>query len=470
MVDEIKQRYEVEADEALRAHDQVADATKRVGDETKETGEKADDASNKVGILQRGYTALLSSVGGLLAAYGGAAGFNYLLRLNTEELERNAAAANELKKAQVDLQFLSQGYRYDELAAVEAASNLGTGTQAELAGVFANLKSKTAALDDQSRIALFEQLVETSLSTSASPSDLVGLFARGSQFVNDPERLQNMIREAQRLSPAASPTALEATLPSSLAVGNTVGLTAEQTTGLLVAAITANEESGANSLRNIMTILAGGTTPDGLDILKNAGASPGSGIVNQLDALRNANLGVEQITTLFGRENYSTISAILQLNQYGSNIESLYQATQGGRDLSQEAIQNIYSSDRQQALRLQNEQIKNQIQNLQARDVGAQEYELIGNLLELQRLEEGGSSLRGAIDQGLYRALAGTEFLDPESAAALIRQSSIGPNRASGFIDQAIQAGPQTSVTIIGQQFNNAEDPGLVDSGRTDLP
>ena len=144
---------------------------------------------------------------GLAGAYLGVNGLIHALRTSQQAMQENARVANELKEAQRNLQFLSQGFGPEELKATANAARLKGGQDAVLDAqtAFADMKSQTASMSDADRIALFNQLVQTSLTTDAPMSELVSLFAKGSQYVADPERLQSIIRKTQELSPAASP-------------------------------------------------------------------------------------------------------------------------------------------------------------------------------------------------------------------------------------------------------------------------
>lgn len=481
--DEIKQRITVEADQAIRDLERVTEAeqkharqikrtgdaaeqsgerskkagdqTRQAGDEIRKSGDAAEDASRKHDKLGTTWSNLSNDV--LVAGAAAVGALTAALRLNTQELERNAEAANRVKEVQIDLQFLSQGYRPDELAAVRAAAEKKGGPNAlsDMATTFAELKSKTAAMGDRERVALFEQLVETSMTTSAPASSLVGLFAKGSQYVADPDRLQDIIRQTQILSPASSPKVLEKELPRALATGAEVGLTAEETSGLLVSAMNIDEESGGTSLRNIMTILAGGTTPEGMKILEAAGAKPEQGVLNQLDALRNAQLNPAQMTTLVGRENFVTFAGMLRQGQYRDNIGSIYTTTQGTGDPTAEALQNILSGDRQQALRALTDQATTRIEGIRADDREAQEAMYVRKRLEEEMLKDDRAPYYINYKLWGYDQAVGVG-MSPVAATKF----AVGFQERKRYVpvaEQALEEMPDLDVSEIGDAYDEAQ-------------
>jgi len=457
------------AEQAGRGMDSMDRKTDRARQTTKQHRAAMQGLGEEIKSQALQYASFAAVIGTVTAA----------IRANTEEVKRNAEAANQQKKAQLDLQFLRQGYSAADLQVVEDAASIigGPNAQVEAAGAFAQLRSQTSHLTDDQQVEFFRQMAETTLTTSAPIQDLVPLFARGSLYVSDPNRLQNIMRKTQELSPEASPRALAQLLPRVLPLaGEDTGLAPEQIAGLLVTSmnLSGTPEMGATGLRNILSIISGGAQGAGADVLARAGADRGDAM-QRLAALAGEDLSVERRTQLFGRENLVVASGLLNnLDLARRNVAEVVGVGRSGRDLTAEAIDEIYGQDRQQALRLATAQAQARVERQKGADVRAQEAAL-GRLFFEERMRAKGTSafrreanLTGydiATGMGLSPEnatwVAGMFFGLPREMAELYTQG--GPDA----ISRGLQAGPQTNVNIIGQQVNSGSDPVTDDYGRT---
>jgi len=479
MPDEIKQKIGVEADEAIRKLKEVSDAEQQLAGDVEQAGDEARSASGEMDGLSKAHEGLSNNLKGMIAGAFSIGALTKLIQLNTDAIRENADATNRLKEAQLDLQFLNQGYRGDELAAVKRASEIvgGADAQAELAATYAQLKSKTASLEDDERIALFEQLVETSLTTTTKPSQLVPLFATASQFIADPERLQAIVRKTQELSPAATADLLAKEFPQAFGAGRSAGLIPEQTAGLLASALKVDEATGGTALRTILQVLSGAATPEQVKILEGIGAPPSMGTIGQLgrigELIRSGELSKADQVKLFGGP-YQSIAAELALSgEYQGNIEQIIQASQGGVDITQEAIRNIFAADAQQATRLKTRQVEAEIENIKSNDLNAQRIELAKKLMELEMRKRGYSEARIQLVLATMKVASGLggspELTIDVGAPGGNAFRTLTGGEYGGDIARAVKAAldalPDTDVSSIGDAFRNPDGPPLPDLG-----
>lgn len=471
------------ADKASRELDRQSDATRKSGDE-------ATDASRKSGKLSSSIDGLAQSAASYVAGVFGVGGVIEALRAQREEMELNAAAANRLKQSQLDLQFLGEGYNAAEIAAVRRAAEIKGGDPTEAYVAYGEFKSKTATLTEAERLDLFAQQTESSLTTNEGIGALTPLFTKSFPFFGkNSERMQNALREAQNLSPVANPNKLSKDLPGILDLGNRVGLSAEQSTGLLVAALSIDEESGANQLRNVLLTLGGTQTPEQDKLLKSLGADEDQGILKQLDALKSANLQASEIASISGKESFQVLSGLLGDSQYRQFIASIEAKASSATDSTRTAIKGIYGQDEQQALRLKTDQAEARIELMRADDIDAQRAALGRKIVEEQLTKEDRYAITKILKLAAYDAAVGSGF-SPASAADIAKGvgfrnilggaelytgEDLGQKVYEGLIgpiDSAVEdiprlgAGGNITINNIAEQNINAPSPGEAIVGR----
>jgi hypothetical protein len=385
---------------------------RRANETVRQSGQAFNQATPATGVFGRGIAAVGTQVQGLVGGMLGAAGLIAALRLARQEMEENARAASELKKAQLDLQFLNQGFNAAELDAVRQFSEKTGRDQSEVATAFAELKSKTAGLTDEERLDAFRQIAETSLTTSGSLTPLVNAFAFGLPTVPNAEALQNLLRGVQR---EAGVSSTEEVAQLFLATGRETGLTPAESGGIFSFATTKVPDAARarTQARNILLRLQGDQTPESEAILSQAGATPDVGVMEQLRRLNAAQqrgeLGAKEITQLFGTENFVLGSQLIGgIGEVEQTIGRINTDVTGGEDLTREAIQNIFAGDEQQRLRLQAAQIDQQIKNQRAGDANAQRVAVARKLLERELRSQGAAPARIAIQLAAFDAAAGT--------------------------------------------------------------
>src|SRR5690606_12603423 len=108
-------------------------------------------------------------------------------------------------------------------------------------------------------------------------------------------------------------------------------------------------------LRNILITLAAPTTDEQKKILDRAGATPGKGrAIQQLRALKDAELSVDDLNKLFGVQGFVVASGLLRSDEFETFPQQIRERSFGGVDLTAEAIQNIMREDEAQRLRALN--------------------------------------------------------------------------------------------------------------------
>jgi len=497
--DEYKFKITAEGEQAAQEMRKVADAEDELGRKTEEVGDKANASSAASDKVMGAFGSLGNQVLALAGPAGALVLFNRILAENKRAMEENAEVANRLKESQLDLQFLGSDYNPSELSAVRRAGEISGDLYGSFLA-FGELKSKTAAMTDEQRFGLYEQLVETSLTTSAGQSSLVPLFAKMSQFVDDPERLQAIIRESQRLSPAATPQALAGNLPNILSPSEALNLSPEQAAGLLVTALNIDEASGATQLRNTLRILSGGGTDEQTKMLIGYGADPSIGIMAQLAALRGANLGVPEASKLVGGENFTGFLGLLRDTAAKRNIAEIQAASLAGVDTTRQAIENIYGKDEQQRARLGGAQAEARLQQARSTDLQAQLATRARKDLEAGMIASGMPPIMRATRLAAFDTAIGMGMsiqeatLEAENVAFYVNPLLFALDRltgtdlhqftspaASNLIDTDVSAigrlgagggtgagaGGGGNVTInIDTQINNSDPPGEVIIGR----
>src|SRR3990172_2182488 len=341
--DEIRQRITVDADEAIRKLRDVSGAENELEHQTRRAGGAAEQASRDAGLLDRAWGAIRGQLLGLVAPFAGIGALTTVLRLNSEAMAENVRLSRELAQAQRDLLFLSTAGSAAELAAVQRSAEIvgGEGARVELTGAFAQFKSQTANLSEQQRLGLWQQMIETSLTTATRPTELVELFTRGRNFVQDPQQLQNIIAQTIIESPESNPAVMARLLPRVLPIGAAVGLQPAETAGLLAFAAgqAGSADEGATGLRNIIAALQGRGTPESQKILAGLDLPQGMNFFGQIAALTAAQaagrLSLGELEAIGGRENLALFSSLLAKPQeMRQTVGRLVAAAGGEQDIT----------------------------------------------------------------------------------------------------------------------------------------
>lgn len=494
MVDELRTRITVEGDQAQRALKEVSDEEKKLADNTREAGDAAEGATEELGKMQgvtgflgRGIGSLLDQVSGLVRGLVGVGGLVAAWRANRDEMQQNVALIRELADAQRDFLFLSSGNTDSELGAIKDAAEIvgGPGSRVELTRTFAQLKSQTANISEEERLAIFQQLVETSLTTSAKPTELVELFSKGARFVPDPQQLQNIIAQTIIESPESDPAVLARLLPEVLPAGVAAGITPAETAGALsfAAGEAGTASQGATGLRNILLALRGRGTPESREILERVGAGPEGNFFQQIDALSGAfgsgELGLADLEAIGGRENTALLSALLRNPQGLRDTVGRVVGAQGGDDITRGKLERTLDEFAGQNTELLTRQSEARIESLRLNDTDSARANL-GRLLFEEQLRQNGelSTFRRASQLFGYDVFTGLG-ISPETSVGLIEPfftdrisdpvtaglngranldvGSIG--RASG----GTSGGGGTVNHFHGQVINNGRDPRTAD-------
>lgn len=429
-----------EAD-AVRGFMRAAEALNRVEGGTKKV---AQETGFFGGILGRAGNELKGMIAGYFGVNAAISGFSTLLRLNTEEINKNVEAATRLALARLDLQFLSQDYKPEEIAAVRRAGEI-TGDLPDAFRAFGELRSKASHLSEADQLALFQEIVETKLTTTAPMSELIRLFVETREHIEDPQQLQNLLRKAQEFSPASTPERMAKALPQLLEVGREAGLDPDQIAGITAAALLADEESGDTVARNLMAIFAGGMRGPARKLFEKHGATPDKGFMEQMRILAEADLPVEDAARMVGRENFAVLLNLLRNRERTEGfIGGIRDARLGPEDLTAQALTNVLGKDEGQRLRLQTAQAAARAEGIRGDDTGAQRVELGRQLLQESLLRQGRPAIVRGPTGGLYTALTAMGF-EPGTIANLFG----GPTERD--IDRGLAAGPDLDVGQIGR-------------------
>lgn len=454
----------LEQDKALAEWaNKVREGITKSTDAVKDGGREAVAAASKYSSLKSAMDGILSSVQGLIGGLVGTAGLVAAFRAQNEQLQENARLSNEVARSQLDLLFLNQGFKPGDIAVVDDVANMTGQSRASVGQAFGQFKSKTSNLNDDQRLGFFRELAQTALTTEAPIGQLVPLFAQGSLYVNDPNRLQNIVRKTQELSPEASPQALAKLLPEVLPFAGGLNLKPEEIAGLAVTAMTVSgsPDKGITALRNILLTLGGGGTDEQKALMEELGAPTSMGTFKQLAVLSGAQktggLGIEKMTGLVGKENAQVFLSMLQNpDLLRNNVSAIVAAGQGSKDLTEEAIVNIIGGSEQQKLRLQTEQATARIEGLKSKDVGAQKTMLARKLMEEEMIRRGYSPSARTVKLTAFDVAV----FGGASAERAVELSEGFGDDLSDVVSNRIGQGPMLDAQMIGDNI----DPELLAS------
>jgi hypothetical protein len=485
-------------DAVERTGDQAVEAagdTRSLADETAKAGGAAGGAAVEVdklekssGFLRTGFDSLVSTVRGLVGGLVGVGGLIAVWRANREEMEANVRVIRELAEAQRDFLFLSSGNTAEELDAIKDAAEIvgGKGSRALLTRTFTQLKSQTADLSEEERLGLFQQLIETSLTTSTSPTDLVELYSKGIRYEPDPQRLQNIIAQTIRDNPESSPAVVGRLLPQLLPVGSAAGLTAAESAGAFsfAAGAAGSPEQGATGLRNIILALRGRGTPESREILERVGAGPDLNFFGQLSALGSAfdsgQLNLPDLESIGGRENTALLSALLRgRGDLNANVRRAVSASTG-EDITRVTLERTLDEFATQNIELLTRQAEARVESMRLEDTDAQRAAL-GRLLfeEALRRNNALSPYRRGFQLIGYDVLTGFG-LSPENAVGAIEPTGtdlFSDPVAAGLNGRAnidvsrigrggTSGGGGTVINNYGTTIHQGKDPYTSDLGR----
>jgi|GEM_PF-4656842 len=416
---------------------------------------------------------------GLVAALVGATGLLSALQKSRQEIEENAAAANRMKEAQLDLLFLRNDVQPEDLQMTKDAARLIGGKDALLDtnAAFALLLSQTPGMPEAKRRAIYREAVESKLTTSASLTETIPFYTGNIPFVEDPNELQGMYRKAQELSPEASPRKLARLSPRVMQITAEpdVDVAPADAMGFLVKGLELTKgdpDSGATHTKNFLLRLRGRQTPEGEEILERLNASREKNLHDQVEnlktALESGQTNLAELQAIFGMETIQV--ALGQIRQYDSTqdyIKQIRESSSDGKDPTADALREIYGGDEQLSFMQKIKQAEAELEILKSEDINAQRIQLGRTLFEGELQRRGMSKYRRDLWLLGYDTLTGggaspewtLDFIVPDDK---LIETYEDPYKGTDqtVVDRMNELLPNLNVQSIGADVEAAESSG----------
>ncbi|MEM6551773.1 MAG: phage tail tape measure protein [Planctomycetota bacterium] len=434
--------------EAERRHRRELD---RVVNKHRQANAEIGRTRGLIGGLGRLWQSATSGIKGYVAGFIGFAAVTRLIQAQNQELQQNLQLMRDLANAQRDFLFLGGDETPREKDAILQGARVigGKDAQEQLTRTFAQLKSQTSTLGTEDRIALFNELVQTSLTTETAPTDLVELFAKGRQFIDDPNRLQNVIAQTIIESPESDPSAIARLLPQTLPLGQAAGLSPEEVAGLtsFFAGRAGSPEVGVTALRSVILRLQAQGSDQQEQLKDQLGIDDEQSLLANLQALAQArragSLDLTALKGLVGEEPAAVLSSALDApDQQAQIIGRIVEAGQSPRDITGERLARVLRENPAIANELRTRQLEFAVAEQQRAkaDSRVQQARL---LLEKQLLEE---DVAPFIRRGLLKAFDTAVASGASAETALFTTNPFNVEDQRDEILQQLDSAPATSV------------------------
>lgn len=408
----IKQRIEVEADQAKRELDQVAEGTRNLDRATEDTtrtteraeqaqhkatdtmrdaGRETDETAHKQGLLGRVMGGVIGAIGGMVSGIVGVGGLVHAFRALNEaadehiqRLEKIVELQNKAARATLDLHAINQTFDQGEEDFVQAFSNITGRDFTESAGVITQFRSANAALSREKQNELINRsLIPLALSTDQDLDALAKFIGRVAPTTSDPREINNLVTQSISLAGEANPAEFLGRAGELLVAGNAAGLDSAETLALLAFGSSKIETAQAQTqLRNVFKKLS--ADPQVRSRLEQGGVSVEGDPLDILRRLEVANPGPDQIVDLFGLENSDIVQAMLyEIDTVNRFVDETRSAVDGP-DKATAFINDLVTKNPQAARALQIAQQEQAIEAEKRKDQSAQIIEIARNSLELE--------------------------------------------------------------------------------------
>jgi len=502
----IKQRIEVQADDAQRELRETSRATDDMSRSTREAGEEANRASSEHDDLGKKLAGIVS---GAALAQGAFSAYNDMVSANTRLLKENAEQAERVAKASLDLSFLQEAADPEERRFAQRAAVFAGRDPTEGLTAFGRLKSLNPQATQKELRELFGQVVAKGQQTQTPLGDLVQAFDVINKFVDDPIASGNILDQAITEAGEIDPAKLSPLIGQFLGTGVNLGkLEPGEAVGLLAGAtgLGLPREKATTGLLNIVLALSG-KNEQGRRILTRAGVGRGDPIeqLRQISAaIRSGRLAEQDLETIVGRDALPLATALANERLLEGRVLSSAANVQaaGQRPESQilEKSARQFREDLQLALNLGVEQSKAEEQFIQGQDIRAQRVSAARAALSLEArrlVQEGAITgrrreilLEGSgelpfvpleIEPGFDKVIGNLsvdtdvpiEQAIDKTLMSIIRNQALSPfsslseeegDRLLNAVRARLEAGPQTNVTVITNSNVHQNDPREIDA------
>jgi len=506
MPDPIRQRVEVQADDAQRELKETSRATDDMSRSTREAGEEANRASSEHDDLAKKLAGIVSVAALAEAAFSA---YNDMVRANTQALKENAEQADRVAKASLDLSFLQAASDPEEREFAQRAAVFAGRDPTEGLTAFGRLKSLNPQATQKELRGLFAQVVAKGQQTQTPLGDLVQAFDVINKFVDDPVASGNILDQAITEAGEIDPAKLSPLIGQFLGTAVNIGkLEPGEAVGLLAGAtgLGLPREKATTGLLNIVLALSG-KNEQGRRILTRAGVGRGDPIEQLREiskAIREGRLPEQDLEAIVGRDALPLASALADERLLEGRVLSSAANVQaaGQRSESQilEKSSRQFREDLQLALSLATDQSKAEEQFIRGQDTVAQQVAAARAALSLeaQRLVQEGKITRSRakillegsgelgflpleIEPGFDKLIGNATTdsdLSAEQAIEQTLQNLIGNQSLSPFsslsgeegelllnrVRSRLQSGPQINITNVINSNVHQNDPREIDA------
>jgi hypothetical protein len=361
----------LEAEEAKRKIEGVAQSTEQMGDKTEEAGKKGARGMAAGAEKLAAYAAGAVSATAVLGLLTGA------IRANSAAMTENAEIAEGQQQRLLRLQFLGDFLKEHPEARQEIAAyaEYGRRSPAEVSDAWYNLRSKGGFLDDTAqRGVLMEALELGRTDIDVSLDTMVDMFVLYMKKTGerDANKAQNVIKQTiTEAGGGAQDVANQMT--KFLPLGIAGKMTGAQAAGLWAYATTelGNPAEATTALSNVYEGLEGAWTPDRQKMLERLGVRRDMPFMGKLEALSKQDLTVEQLGTIAGAGGPMLASMTKNIGDLKRAMAAVEAADRADIDLTRQQIEEVFGSDEIARIEEDNRRLRVEIENLRAGDVEA---------------------------------------------------------------------------------------------------
>lgn len=521
MTDPIRQKIEVDAQQAKRELQDVSRAEKKVAADTKDMGDAARRTTRDNDMFGSSIEGAARQLKALAAGMLGSQGiiaiyetFASAARAVNREMGENLRLTKEQAQARLDLAALSGFESEADMAMIDQFAVQSGRGPADVARLLTQIKSAmpNASVQQQAEV-LRRTAMMASISESGMPRLADPLLTLQDQ-TGDARIASNILMAAIEQAREPDPGRLGPYITRFGLTGMSVGgLSPGESAGLLSATTKfMTPEVASTTLDAAVRAIRGNTSPEARAILEREGVDTS----DTLTAFRQIGAAVEagrisraEIQIIGGEQGMRLFGGLANASarqDYFARVAAVAAAERSEEDLLAQKVQGVLGSSRIQSLNLLSKQQQSRLEVMRGRDTAALSADAARNELEIALRERAGNDPETWTPARIENALQVYDTMvyegyDPVRAAALAPNYAFGltylgmshtpwlfrrilhtggdlpgGGGEAGDVDPEIESrvqsrldeGAQVNVTNITNQYNNTTPPGQADSGRAE--
>ena len=330
------------AEQYKRDTEKVGKATTKMGGDVQRTGKASEASFTKLNKSFSKFILQYGSVAAIIGAGGQAA------RAELENMKKAADEASTSLAAALDLMFMVGFYERHpeaqaEIGQMAITSGLaGTSGRVEIAKAWTLLESKKGEIEPEKLQSLLDAALQMRRTTTTDLSTLVNLFQQIAYVAPgvSARNISNLIQQARTEAGATVPQ-MGQRLPEVLGIAQAADIDVPTITAMFsVATRQFGAEKATTALRNMMMILQGKAPTDaGAAQLMQGMGLVGKPIMQQMQIMAGAGMGLPEYETIFGREAGPLASLMIpQVSATTGARRRLTEAWVGQQDIVGEQI------------------------------------------------------------------------------------------------------------------------------------